>query len=209
MMMGVNVTGAFESAANLAAAAAIAKTQTLTILAQEAEMLKSKIRMGIRNQAPGGKAFAKLADTTIALRQLPPAPGTKARKGSTKALINNADLLHSVNVTKLRADRYFVGVHRKERSTYGERLENIAMMQEEGTKPYLIEVTPEMHRFFIFLKLEEVVEGIPPVGSVISHPGLKPRPFLVPSYEEWEKEATRRFEKRLLASLGPLGFRKR
>ena len=74
---------------------------------REGVRLASKIRDGITSQAPGGKRFHKLADATI------------RRKGSSKALIDTADMRNSVTSQEIERGRVFVGllrtrIHRKE-----------------------------------------------------------------------------------------------
>ena len=73
-------------------------------LLQEAQFLRTKIVEGIREQAPGGRAFTPLAPTTLAIRQFRGFHGTKA-------LLVQGDLRNSITVTK-DGDKVFVGVLR-------------------------------------------------------------------------------------------------
>ena len=73
----------------------------------------------IRNQAPGGQAFAKLADSTI------------ARKGSSKALIDTGFLINSIT-QKIMADKAFVGLLRGTVNKDGESMVNIGAVMEYG-----------------------------------------------------------------------------
>ena len=59
----------------------------------EAQFFRTKIGEGIREQPPGGKAFAPLAPTTLAVRRF------RGFKG-TKALIVRGDLRNSIRVVK-------------------------------------------------------------------------------------------------------------
>jgi hypothetical protein len=71
---------------------------------KEGHFLRTKIVEGIREQAPGGRAFAPLAPTTLAIRRF-------RGFGGTKALIAGGDLRNSITVTR-EGDQVFVGVHR-------------------------------------------------------------------------------------------------
>jgi len=210
-MMKAIPFGFVENGVRMTSAAAVLAAEANIVLAQEAEFLKAGIRSGLRSQSPGGRRLTPLAQVTLDLRTVGASgrSGKKRKKAGTKALIYNADMLNSVNVTKVKKSEFFVGIHRKERSTFGERLYNIAMIQEEGSKPYSIPVTESLHRFFIFLKIEGIVSGIPRVGSTIKHPGLKARPFLVPAFNEWQKKSEKRYANRMLSKMGPYGFRMR
>jgi len=90
--MGVKRFGDWEQAkaklaANPGARLALAIRQA-TI--KNALLLVREIKRGIRSQAPGGKAFVKLAESTI------------ARKGSSKALIDTGFLVNSITQRILR-----------------------------------------------------------------------------------------------------------
>ena len=86
---------------------------------RNALFLVREIQRGIRNQAPGGQAFAKLADSTI------------ARKGSSKALIDTGFLINSIT-QKIMADKAFVGLLRGTVSKDGESMVNIGAVMEYG-----------------------------------------------------------------------------
>jgi len=81
--------------------------------------LVREIQRGIRNQAPGGQAFAKLADSTI------------ARKGSSKALIDTGFLINSIT-QKIMADKAFVGLLRGTVNKDGKSMVNIGAVMEYG-----------------------------------------------------------------------------
>jgi hypothetical protein len=86
---------------------------------RSALLLVREIQRGIRNQAPGGKPFVQLAESTI------------ARKGSSKALIDTGFLLSSV-IQKILADKAFVGLLRGTVHKNGEDLVNIGAVMEYG-----------------------------------------------------------------------------
>ncbi len=67
---------------------------------KKAVYLASEIRKGITSQAPGGVAFQALAQSTI------------DRKGSSKALIDTADMRNSVTHQEVESGVEFVGLLR-------------------------------------------------------------------------------------------------
>jgi phage gpG-like protein len=86
---------------------------------RNALFLVREIQRGIRNQAPGGQPFAKLADSTI------------ERKGSSKALIDTGFLINSIT-QKIMADKAFVGLLRGTVNKDGESMVNIGAVMEYG-----------------------------------------------------------------------------
>lgn len=159
-------------------------------IAYEATVLAGDIRRGIRSGAPGGKRFAPLAESTIKM------------KGSSKPLINHGDLLRSVHHERFNKDRYsasyFVGVHRREKTKDGGEMVNIAEAMEYGTNPYMIKVTERMRRFWYAMYKKGIFKA--PLSKkkvVIHHPGLKPRPFLQPSFDKWKSGAEMRIVQRI------------
>lgn len=82
-------------------------------------LLVREIQRGIRNQAPGGQAFAPLAEVTI------------AKKRSSKALIDKGFLINSITHLILQ-DKAFVGVLRTAQHADGESLVNIGAIMEYG-----------------------------------------------------------------------------
>lgn len=119
--MGVKRFGDWDKAkaklaANPGARLALAIRQA-TI--KNALLLVREIKRGIRSQAPGGKAFVKLAESTI------------ARKGSSKALIDTGFLVNSIT-QRLLTDRAFVGLLRGTVNKDGDDLVNIGAVMEYG-----------------------------------------------------------------------------
>jgi phage gpG-like protein len=86
---------------------------------RNALFLVREIQRGIRSQAPGGQAFAKLAESTI------------ARKGSSKALIDTGFLINAIT-QKIMADKAFVGLLRGTVNKDGEDMINIGAVMEYG-----------------------------------------------------------------------------
>ncbi len=86
---------------------------------KNALLLVREIKRGIRDQAPGGKQFAPLAQVTI------------DRKGSSKALIDTGFLVNSIT-QKIMSDRAFVGLLRTSFYKGGESAANIGAIMEFG-----------------------------------------------------------------------------
>ncbi|MHB9038489.1 MAG: phage virion morphogenesis protein [Armatimonadota bacterium] len=86
---------------------------------KNALLLVREIKRGIRDQAPGGKQFAPLAQVTI------------ERKGSSKALIDTGFLINSIT-QKIMSDGAFVGLLRTSVAKDGENMANIGAILEYG-----------------------------------------------------------------------------
>ena len=82
-------------------------------------LLVREIKRGIVSQAPGGKQFAPLAESTIKY------------KGSSKALIDKGFLLNAVT-QKIMDDSAFVGLLRSSVRNDGESNANVAAIMEYG-----------------------------------------------------------------------------
>lgn len=107
---------------------------------QEAHLLRTGIVKGIRAQRPGGKPFKPLADSTKAARK---------GGGSSKALIDDGDLIRSIKVLPLfGGEAYFVGVHKMAVDKKGNELANIAEVHEFGTKDGRIPARPFLRPSF-------------------------------------------------------------
>jgi len=119
--MGVKRTGDWKKAkaklnGTLGPRIAIALKQAII---KNALLLVREIQKGIKNQAPGGKSFVELADST------------KKRKGSSKALIDTGFLINSIT-QKIMADKAFVGLLRGTVNKGGESMVNIGAVMEYG-----------------------------------------------------------------------------
>lgn len=165
---------------------------------QEAQFLRTKIVEGIREQAPGGRAFTPLAPTTLAIRQF------RGFRG-TKALIVQADLRNSITVVR-DGDRVLVGVLRSARNRAGKSLVDIAALQEYGSRPIVVHLTPRarafLHAAFRHAGLDRPSSGQPGTGiAVIQIPA---RPFLAPVFDKYAQpgQVSRRFLERVARQLG-------
>lgn len=108
--------------------------------------MKKKITEGIRAGAPGGQKFQALSQFTI------------ERKGSSKPLIDNGDLIQSITVKPSGNNAVFVGLYRNARGSEGQDLVNIGAVHE-GVDPNtgrvrehgaVIPVTQKMRGFFLY-----------------------------------------------------------
>ncbi|HEX7840493.1 MAG TPA: phage virion morphogenesis protein [Kofleriaceae bacterium] len=167
-------------------------------LLQEAQFLRTKIVEGIREQAPGGRAFTPLAPTTLAIRQF------RGFRG-TKALLVQGDLRNSITVVK-EGDRVFVGVLRTARNRAGKSLVDIAALHEHGSRPIVLRLTPRarafLHAAFRHAGLDGPSSGQPSTGIAIIQ--VPARPFLAPVFEKYAQpgQISRRFLERVATQLG-------
>ena len=165
---------------------------------QEGQFLRTKIVEGIREQAPGGRAFTPLAPTTLAIRQF------RGFRGS-KALIVQADLRNSITVVR-DGDRVLVGVLRTARNRAGKSLVDIAALQEYGSRPIVVHLTPRarafLHAAFRHAGLDGPRSGQPGTGIAVIQ--IPPRPFLAPVFDKYAQpeQVSRRFLERVAALLG-------
>ena len=164
---------------------------------KEGHFLRTKIVEGIREQAPGGRAFAPLAPTTLAIRRF-------RGFGGTKALIAGGDLRNSITVTR-EGDQVFVGVHRTAKTRTGQSVVDIAALHEHGSRPIVMKLTPKarafLHAAFRKAGLDGPHGGLPSTGiAVIQVPA---RPILAPVFEKYAKpeEVSRRFLTRVAKNL--------
>jgi len=165
---------------------------------QEAQFLRTKIVEGLREQAPGGKAFAPLAETTLAVRRF------RGFRG-TKALIVQGDLRNSITAVK-EGGRVFVGVLRTARGRAGQPLANIAALNEYGSAPIVVRLTSKsrafLHAAFRAAGLAQAAAGTS-IGIAVIH--IRPRPFIAPVFERYgaDRDAVaRRFLDRVAKALG-------
>lgn len=166
-------------------------------LLQEAEFFRTKIVEDIREQAPGGKAFAPLAPTTLAIRRF------RGFKG-TKALLVQGDLRNSIVVVR-EGGGVFVGVLRSAKTRSGQPLVNVAAVHEYGSRPIAVRLTPKarafLHAAFHKAGLDSWAGDKPSIGIAIIK--VTARPFMGPVFEKWGKphEASRRFLERVARNL--------
>lgn len=174
---GVQKVGDWQKAAKILNGLAGRFHRALIVgLSRTGQMMRDETRKGIRAQAPGGQPFEPLSEFTI------------ANKGSSKALIDDGDLINSITF-KVNPEQLsvFVGILRtatsKNEGSGETYLTNIARVHEEGA---LIPVTPKMrayfrHRWGINLK------------ASTTHITIPARPFIKPTFEKYAPRAQERF----------------
>jgi phage gpG-like protein len=193
--MSVRKTGDWALARRiLAEGAAKLRGSIGTAMRQEAELLRGEIVNGITAQAPGGEAFKPLSPLTLAARKL-------AGFGGTKALLVSGDLRNSIAAI-VRGDEAFVGVPRKARSKDGRSLVDVAQVQEFGSNPIVIPITPRMRRFLFALLRQAGKEPSGGSGKGVVVVTIPARPFLRPAFKKFSEGAQRRFLGRVAAQLG-------
>lgn len=84
-----------------------------------AVLLVKEIKKGVIAQAPGGKAFTPLAESTV------------DKKGSSKALIDTGFLVNSITQL-LQGDQAFIGLLKTAVNDEGENMANIGAVMEYG-----------------------------------------------------------------------------
>jgi hypothetical protein len=166
-----------------------------TALLQEAQMFRTKIIEGMREQAPAGQAFRPLAPSTIAMRKF------LGFKGS-KALMRRGDLRNSIVVHEIGED-VFVGIMRNAKSRTGEPMIDIAKLNEYGSKPIVIKITPKMAAL-LHMAFRKAGGSMNRMGPPRASTGLivvqiPARPFLAPVFEKYgaSDEAQRRYAERV------------
>lgn len=149
---------------------------------QEAQLARKAIIKGLTSQSPAGKRFKRLSDLTRAMRK---ASGFRGRK----ALIRTGTLRRSIIVKKIPGGA-FVGILRTAKMKGGQRVANIAQIQEEG-RTIVIRVTPKMKRWFFWqlrkakIKKKGKSSGGFRRGIIVVK--IPPRPFMSPVFEELQK----------------------
>lgn len=165
---------------------------------QEAQFFRTKIVEGLRSGAPGGQAFQPLAPTTLAIRRLRGAKGTKP-------LIVHGDLRNSIAVVK-EGDGVFVGVLRSAKSSGGGSLVNVAAIHEFGSRPIVLKITPKvralLHAAFRKAGLDAPSGERPSTGVAVIR--IPPRPFLRPVFDAYGAPdvVAKRFVERVSKLLG-------
>ena len=119
----------------------------------------------------------------------------------TKSLIVTAALRNAISVLA-KGDAAFVGVLRTARGRNGRSLVDVARIQELGSDPIAIRMTPAMRRY-LFALLREAGKTPSGKGSgrgvvVVRIPA---RPFLRPAFKAWSRGVRQRFLRRVGRSM--------
>lgn len=162
-------------------------------LMQEAEFYRTQWVRGIKSQAPGGQSFVPLSPATIALRKFFGFKGTKA-------LVRRADLVNSITVHELHdaEDSIFVGVQRNAKNEKGESLVDIMKLEEYGSKPIIIKITPKMAALLhMAFRKANLMGPLRPSTGIITVQ-IPARPSMGPTFEKFAEptEASKRFAER-------------
>ena len=193
--MTVSKTGDWALARRvLASGPAKLKASVGTAFRQEAQLLRKEIVTGITEQAPGGEPFKPLSPLTIAARKL-------SGFGGTKALMVRGDLRNSIAAI-VQGDEAFVGVPRKARGKDGRSLVDVAKVQEFGSNPIVIPLTPRMRRFIFAMLKKAGKEPQPGSGKGVVVVTIPARPFLRPAFKKFSVGSQKRFLNRVAQGLG-------
>lgn len=173
-------------------------------LLQEGQFFRNEILKGIREQAPGGKQFKPLSPATLAFRRY--AFGMRG----TKALIEHGNLRNSIVVQAI-GDEVFVGILRTAKGADGQSLVDVAEIQEKGSKPIVVKITPKMaamlHQAFREAGGSMNRMGPPPKSTGIIVIQIPARPFLAPIFEKHgdPEKASARFAERFRKAMAGKG----
>jgi len=194
-MSGVRKTGDWALAKRLLASGpAKLKAATGMALRQEAQGLRKEIVQGITKQTPGGKGIKPPSELTLAARRM-------RGFGGTKSLMVRGDLRNAIAVI-VRGDEAFVGVPRKARGKDGKSMVDVAQVQEFGSDPIVIPMTPAMRRFLFALLREAGKKPTGGSGKGVVVVRIPARPFLRPAFKAFAKGAQKRFLGRVAGLLG-------
>lgn len=137
---------------------------------KNAKLLIREIKKGLREQAPGGEAFAPLHDLTV--QEKSQIRGIGSVK-SNQALIRYGDLYNSISYDIDEDGGFQVGIPKDAVNREGKDLNMIAAVMEGGIT---IRVTDDMRNYF-------AANGRPLKQST-THLEVPARPFLGPVFEE-------------------------
>jgi hypothetical protein len=169
----------------------------------EAHFFRAKIIEGLTAQAPGGAAFKPLAPSTIAMRKFLGFKGTKA-------LLRRGDLRNSIVVQEFGED-VFVGILRQAKTRDGQPLIDIANLNEYGSKPIVIKITPKMSALLhmAFRKAGGAMNrmGPPRASTGVIVVQIPARPFMGPVFDKYggNEDAQRRYAERVGAIMKTKG----
>jgi hypothetical protein len=166
---------------------------------EEGHFLRKMVVEGIREGAPGGKAFKPLAATTLAIRKIVGFKGTKP-------LLNRGDMRNAIMV-KRESGVVFVGILRNAKGKNGKPVANIAEMNEFGSRPIVIRLSRKAQRFLMmaFRKAGIAGKDAGNSGTMIAVVQIPARPFFGPVFEKYlsnQEEVARRFLGRIAKRLG-------
>ncbi len=162
-------------------------------LRTEAELLRKEIVQGLTTQSPGGRALKPPSPLTLAARRL------QGKKG-TKSLLVRADLRNAF-VALVKGDAGYVGIRKTKKTKSGDYVADIARLQEEGSKPRIIPITPKMRKFLFALFREAGIEPSGGTGKGVVVVTTPARPYIKPAFDRYVKGADKRFLRRIASAL--------
>ena len=168
---------------------------------KEARGLRDALRKGIKSQSPGGESFRKLSPLTTAARRM---RTTKRGSKHARALDVTGEMIKAIKVHMV-GDNAFVGIEKRATGSDGRRLQDIARMNDQGSKPIRINMTPKMRRFLavLFRKAGGARTG-GGGGRKAIIVRIPARPFVKPVYTKWRAGFDKRFDKALSKHLPEL-----
>ncbi len=188
--MSIQKTGDWKKARDLLAAGPCRLQQAIEkALAQEAHQLRKEIVQGLTKQAPGGTEIKPPSPWTLAKRRL------RGFRGS-KSLLVAGDLRNSIAVHQNKLE-VFIGISRKARGKTGDALFDVAKLNEFGSDPIVIPITPAMRAFIAKLKQKGKIPTKSGAGVGVVVLQIPARPFLRPAFEAFKRGAQQRFLKRV------------
>lgn len=195
--MSIQKVGPWDrAAATLKAYATRFDTVVQGAVLKEAARHERDMKLGIRDQKPGGQKFKPLSPITIHLKR------------SSKALIDKGDLIRSIGTRPITSKAVFVGVHRTARNRDGRSLANVAAIQEFGAgidEVKTREVTEKMEKFFRALFMKGLWPGppgsLPRKGSRVRI-RIPARPFVGPVFKKLKPGRAKRIMRDVQLGMG-------
>lgn len=192
-MINVAKVGQWEQASSALSIRTIRRFQAAqnSALKQEAKYVRKMLVTGLRKRAPGGKKLDRLSSSTLASRRFLGIKGNRP-------LIATGDFLDAIEVSKVAADAYFIGVLTAAKTSKGKSIASIIEFQEKGGM-VAIKLTPKVLAFLrkSGMKRRRKSSG---GGRKVMLIRIKPRPVFEPAKAQYMKDA-RGAEGRLAASI--------
>lgn len=105
-------------------------------------LMQSNLALATRKSAKRAEKYMVLGIARTRPEWDPLKEATIKRKGSSKPLIDHADLMGSIKATKIMAALYFVGVLKTAKNKKGDKLTDIGAVHEYGTRDGTIPPRP-------------------------------------------------------------------
>jgi hypothetical protein len=163
---------------------------------EQAQRAKREVVQGIRRQAPGGEALDRPSPLTLASRKLEGVRGQKA-------LQETGEHVRAITYVA-RGLEAFVGIRSSARGSDGRALARVAEVQEEGSGPIVIPMTPAMRRYLGALrsKADAAAPNRAGAGAGVIVVTIPPRPFLRPAFHAAVRGARQRLREHIARRFG-------